>query len=205
MARPSTFSESDVVGRAMELFWAKGYEATSVSDVTGHVGVHPGSLYRVFGDKHGLFLRALACYRDTQTRTLAPLLTQDEPVVPRIRALMLAYLDLAAEQSDPRGCLIANTAGERLPGDTAVAATLAEILSVVEDGFLQGLQHAERRGEIPRGLDLPARAAMLTLFLQGLQVVVKADPDPRRLVGAVDAVLAGLGATGTAPASSPRT
>ena len=52
----------------MELFWTRGYEATSVSDLTAELGVHPGSLYRTFGDKHVLFLRALARCRDSQAR-----------------------------------------------------------------------------------------------------------------------------------------
>jgi TetR/AcrR family transcriptional repressor of nem operon len=88
--------------------------------------------------------------------------------------------------------LIANTAGERLPGDRAVASLLADVLAVVEDGFLQGLREADRRGELRNGLDLPACAAMLTMLLQGLQVVAKSDSDPLRLVRAVDAALAGL-------------
>jgi len=70
----------------MELFWTRGYEATSVADLTGELGVHPGSLYRAFGDKHALFLRALARYRETQARPLAPALLAGGPVLPRIRA-----------------------------------------------------------------------------------------------------------------------
>jgi TetR/AcrR family transcriptional repressor of nem operon len=192
MPRPQSFRESDVIERAMDLFWTKGYEGTSVTDLTEHLGVHPGSLYRTFGDKHGLFLRALKHYQDTESCRLAPRLLEEGPVMPRIRAIMIGYLRLAAEESQPRGCLIANTAGERLPGDPAVGACLADVMSTVEDGFLQGLQRAAEQKEIPDGLDLPAHAAMLTMLLQGLQVVVKIDSDPLRLTAAVDAALAGL-------------
>jgi AcrR family transcriptional regulator len=58
------FDEQDIIDHAMELFWTRGYEATSVADLTAELGVHPGSLYRTFGDKHALFLRALARYRE---------------------------------------------------------------------------------------------------------------------------------------------
>jgi TetR/AcrR family transcriptional repressor of nem operon len=131
-------------------------------------------------------------YRDTQSRRLAPLLLQEGPVLPRIRAVMVGYLEIAAQEREPRGCLIANASGERLPRDRAVAALLADVLAVVEDGFLQGLREADRRGELRAGLDLPAHAAMLTMLLEGLQVVAKSEPDPLRLVRAVDATLAGL-------------
>lgn len=178
----------------MELFWTKGYERTSLGELTEELGIPRERLYQAFGDKHGLFLRALERYRDAQARSLAPALLSEGLVLPRIRAIMLGYLQLAAEEAEPRGCLIANTAGEALPGDPAVADCLAEVLAVVEDGFRQGLEHAVRQGELPEGVDLAANAAMLTMLLQGLQVLVKLEPDPLRLTPAVDAALAGLNA-----------
>jgi TetR/AcrR family transcriptional regulator, transcriptional repressor for nem operon len=62
----------------------------------------------------------------------------------------------------------------------------------LEDGFLQGLRAAARQGEISSALDLPAAATMLTILLEGLQVVVKTDSDPRLLVSAVDTALLSL-------------
>jgi TetR/AcrR family transcriptional regulator, transcriptional repressor for nem operon len=192
MSHMQTFRDTDVVDRAMEVFWTRGYDRTSIDELTEQLGVRKDSLLEVFGDKHGLFLRALERYRDAEARSVAPALLSEGLVLPRIRAVMLGYLQLAAEESEPRGCLIANSAGEVLPGDPAVADCLAEVISVVEDGFLQALQHAERHGEISAGLDLPAYASMLTMLLQGLQVLVKLDPDPLRLTGAVDSALEGL-------------
>jgi TetR/AcrR family transcriptional repressor of nem operon len=180
----------------MELFWTRGYEATSVSNLTAELGVHPGSLYRTFGDKRMLFLRALARYRDSQARTLAPALLAGGPVLPRIRAVLIGFIELAVEQENPRGCLVANTVGELLPGDMDVAAGAAGVLSDVEDGFLQGLRAAARQGEIAPTLDLPGWAAALTMLVQGLQVVAKVDPDPRRLVQGVDAALRALAPEG---------
>jgi TetR/AcrR family transcriptional regulator, transcriptional repressor for nem operon len=187
VGRPRIFDEEQVVDRAMELFWTKGYEATSVSDLAAEFGVHPGSLYRTFGDKHVLFLRALARYRDSQARALAPSLLAGGPVLPRIRAVLVDFIELTAEQDKPRGWLAANTVGELLPGDKDAACGMADVLSDVEDGFLQGLRAAARQGEIAGTLDLPGWAATLTMLVQGLQVVAKADPDPRRLVRGVGA------------------
>jgi TetR/AcrR family transcriptional regulator, transcriptional repressor for nem operon len=190
--RPRGFDETDVIDRAMELFWTKGYDATSVSDITAELGVHPGSLYRTFCDKHALFLRALGRYRDTQARALAPELLAGGPVLPRIRAVMIGFIELAAQQEQPRGCLAANTVGERLPGDEGAALIVAGVFSDVEDGFLQGLRAAARQGEIANSVDLAGWATALTMLVQGLQVVAKVDRDPRRLVGGVDAALRSL-------------
>ena len=128
-----------------------------VSDLTAVLGVHPGSLYRTFGDKHALFLRALERYRQSQARPLAPALLAGGPVLPRIRAALVGFIELAVEEGKPRGCLAANTVGELLPGDNAVAGAVAGVLADVEDGFLQGLRAAARQGRDtrrggPRGL-----------------------------------------------------
>lgn len=194
MPRPRTFDEQDIVDRAMELFWTCGYEGTSVADLTAELGVHPGSLYRTFGDKHALFVKALVRYRDSQARTLAPTLLAGGPVLPRIRAVLLGWIELATEQDFPRGCLVANTAGELRPGDQEVAGSVHDVLSVVEDGFLQGLRAAARQREVSATLDLPACAAMLTMLLEGLQILVKVDPDPKRLAAAVDTALTSIAA-----------
>jgi TetR/AcrR family transcriptional regulator, transcriptional repressor for nem operon len=193
--RPRRFDEHDVVDQAMELFWTHGYERTSVTDLTATLGVHPGSLYRMFGDKHALFLRALDRYRQTHAEPLAPTLLGGGPVLPRLRAALVGFIELAAEQDRPRGCLIANSVGELLPDDAEVARGVAGVLAEVEDGFLQGLRAAERQGELADGLDLPGWAAALTMLVQGLQVVAKADPDPGRLIRGVDAALAPLART----------
>lgn len=192
MSRPRRFDESEVVDRAMELFWTRGYEGTSVADLTAELGVHPGSLYRTFGDKHTLFLRALDRYRETQAKALAPALLAGGPVLPKIRAVLVGFVELAAEQERPRGCLAANSVGELLPGDKDVAACVAGVLSDVEDGFLQGLRLAARQGEIASDMDLSGWASALTTLVQGLQVVVKTGSDPRRLIQGVDVTLAAL-------------
>ena len=187
--RTRGFDVDRVVDRAMELFWTKGYEATSLSDLTAELGIHPGSLYRTFGDKHALFLLALKRYHETRATPMAPGFLAGGAVLPRIREVLIGLIEIAAQEAEPRGCLVANTAGELLPGDEAVGKALGEVLGAVEDAFLVGLQLAEKQGEIPAGLDLPGWAATLTMLLQGLQVVVKTDPDPRRLARSVDGVL----------------
>jgi TetR/AcrR family transcriptional repressor of nem operon len=114
------------------------------------------------------------------------------PVLPRIRTVLLGYIEAAANETLPRGCIAVNTVGERLPLDESAKRIVGEILALVEDGFRQGLQAAARQGEIPADIDVDAYAILLMTLLQGLQIVLKVDPDPRRLTQAVDAALATL-------------
>ena len=62
MGRSKEFEESEALQKAMELFWQQGYEKTSMSDLVEHMGVHRGSLYDTFCDKHTLFLKTLDCF-----------------------------------------------------------------------------------------------------------------------------------------------
>jgi TetR/AcrR family transcriptional repressor of nem operon len=202
MARPRGFDEADILERAMQYFWTNGYESTSMSALTAHLDLHPGSLYRTFTDKHTLFLRALEHYRDTHTRQLAPRLLAGGPILTRIREILIDYLEAAADQDMPRGCIAVNTVGERLPQDQAAGRIVEEILALVEDGFRQGLNAAARQGEIPADTDVDTEATMLMTLLQGLQVIVKVERNPLRLEKMIDATLLRL--TGLEPDSSSR-
>ena len=63
MPRPKSFDEDAVLDQAVELFWDRGYEGTSLADLEAHLGLGRQSLYNAFGDKHTLFLKALDRYR----------------------------------------------------------------------------------------------------------------------------------------------
>jgi TetR/AcrR family transcriptional repressor of nem operon len=194
MGRPRTFDEEQVVRRATELFWTKGYEATSIAELSAELGVHPGSLYRSFGNKEALFQRAVEHYRDHWAAGLGPYLCAGGPVLPRVRAVLVDFIEQAAGQQPPRGCLIANSIGELLPeGEASLTELLGGTLAVVEDGFLQGLRLAAEHGELANPGQLAAHAALLTMLLEGLQIRLKVEPDPRRLLPAVDSGLAALG------------
>ena len=74
MARPKAFDEEVVLDRAVEVFWAKGYEATSIQDLVDAMGIQRGSLYATFGGKHQLFLTALDRYGEVVVKKLLAIL-----------------------------------------------------------------------------------------------------------------------------------
>jgi TetR/AcrR family transcriptional regulator, transcriptional repressor for nem operon len=96
-----------------------------------------------------LFLRALAPYCETQARALAPALLAVGPVLPRIRAVMVGFIKLAAEQEKPRGCLTANTIDELCPAMRMPRRVWRVSWPMPRTGFLQGLRAAERQGRSP--------------------------------------------------------
>lgn len=188
--RPRSFDDAQVVDGALELFWRRGYAATSFRDLKAELGVLPGSLYAAYGDKHALFLRTLSRFAE-RTRQQATDLTAASPVLPRARDLLVAVLD-AAHDTPGRGCMLGNTAAELLPDDDAAARLVRDGFVALEDGLRQALEAGQRTGEVRTDVDCGAQARLLLALMQGLHIVARAEAEPRRLADAIDAALAGL-------------
>ena len=179
-----------MVDRAKDVFWQRGYSATSIRELKDELGVLPGSLYGAFGDKHALFLRALDRYADG-TRTAAASLVDQGPVLPRVRELLSSVL-MAARAAPGRGCMLGNTAAEALPDDAAAGQIVRDAFRELEGGIERALAIAQRTGEIRDDVDCGAHARLLLALMQGLHVVARAEHDPERLHDVIDAALAPL-------------
>lgn len=187
--RPREFDEDAAVRQAMELFWERGYTATSIQDLVDALGVQRGSIYAAFGSKEALLLRALACYSGMVTPALAGLAGGGE-VVPHLREYLSLPLQRAAADS-ATGCLLGNTSVEMAAGDTAIAEAVRRGFGSLEDTISGALERAYDRGELPRR-DARSQARMLIAVEQGLEVLSRTAADPGSLTGVVDATLAGL-------------
>jgi TetR/AcrR family transcriptional regulator, transcriptional repressor for nem operon len=188
--RPRSFDDDQVVNGAKDVFWRRGYAATSLRELKDELGVLPGSLYGAFGDKHALFLRALERYAD-DTRGAASSILADGPVLPRIGELLSEVL-AAARTAPGRGCMLGNTATELLPRDEAAGRVVRGAFGALENAIEQALAVAQRAGEIREDIDCAAQARLLVVLMQGLHVVARAEPDPHRLDDVVHVALASL-------------
>lgn len=101
MGRPKKFKREDVIQTAMELFWLKGYSATSLSDLTEATGLNKKSLYNEFGSKHDLFKVSLEAYNLLKGHQVDIL--SEKPLG---KANVIRYLEDLAESSSTKGCLL---------------------------------------------------------------------------------------------------
>ncbi|MDF3288190.1 TetR/AcrR family transcriptional regulator [Streptomyces silvisoli] len=191
MARTREFDTEAAVSRTMELFWVRGYEATSVRDLTRHLGIGQGSLYAAFGDKDGLYRAALEHYRTTFAAAALRSLDEGSDARSAIRAMLIERVRIAVELGG-RGCLLVNAACERVPEDAATHRTVRDALGASQDALAEVLRVAADRGEISTRHDAHTLAAFLVTFLNGLLVSSKITPDPRALEPLVEVALATL-------------
>jgi TetR/AcrR family transcriptional repressor of nem operon len=190
MARTKEFDPDAALQSALELFWGRGYEATSMADLVEHLGIGRASLYATFGNKRDLYLRALDRYGENHQPQLVRELSQPGPALPAVRAVVRRF---AAEAMDEghraRGCFVTNTAAELAPHDPAAARRVEVSWEHLETLLHSALVRAQAQGELAEGRDPLALARMLLVLLQGLRVVGKASSDPARVRDATEQAL----------------
>ncbi len=193
MPRSKQFDTDVALTAAMELFWRKGYEATSVSDLVQHLGIGKASLYATFGSKHELYVLALDRYlAGGRGPSDEQVLTEAESPLAGVRALLERYA-AASPADQPRGCLMVNATVESPPEDTEVTRRLDARRDRLEGQLVTALDRARALGELPPSADPRALARFLTVLLNGMKVLSRAgDREGPRLAGAVDVAMAAL-------------
>ncbi|MGW7790817.1 TetR/AcrR family transcriptional regulator [Streptomyces tricolor] len=190
MARTKEFDPDAALQSALELFWQRGYEATSMADLVAHLGIGKASLYATFGSKHELYLRALDRYEQSGLAPIVHELSQPGPALPAVRSLVRRYAREATdEQSRLQGCMITNTAAELAPHDPAAARGVVRKCPPLHPLRPRGVARPRGQGELPPGRDPLALARTLLVLLQGLRVVGKASTDPARIRDAAEQAL----------------
>lgn len=173
MPRPKEFDRSQVIKRAMDVFWQKGYEATSISDLTEATALKPGSLYNTFGSKHAIYLEALDYYMANVGGKVFAVL--DEPLSGRA-AIEQCFNDLIdAELADPleRGCFMQNSIMERAACDQDVykRACVGEAQGVA--AFRRALERGQSAGEIRQGLATEETARYLVGVVYAVRTMAR--------------------------------
>jgi TetR/AcrR family transcriptional repressor of nem operon len=193
VARTKEFDPDAVLQKALELFWERGYEATSMADLVEHLGIARASIYTTFGGKHDLYLKALDRYLQTRDPDLVEMLSQPGPVLPAVRALVELYAHDSAYGDRRWGCMVVNAAVEVVPSDPQAARRVAASWDTLETVLTSALTRARAQGEIPEQKDPRALARFLLVLLQGIRVLGRAQADPGRVRDATAQALSILG------------
>lgn len=175
MPRPKEFNPDEALEKAMQVFWHKGYEATSMEDLLTAMNLNRGSLYATFGDKRELFLKAMDLYCTSGgIGSRLSILNQPGPAIPLIRQFVSAMLEFGLSDPQRRGCLMTNTVMELAPHEKDIALKVSRRLQMAEEGFFQLLTRAKREGELANDKDPRALARVLVTMMQGTIVMIKA-------------------------------
>ncbi|HKP62688.1 MAG TPA: TetR/AcrR family transcriptional regulator [Polyangiales bacterium] len=191
MGRPREFDETQVLDRALEVFWRKGYEGASVEDLVQATGLSRASLYGAFGDKDKLYERAIERYRDEHRADIEAIVASASTATEALQLVLRSVLSSSCSRSGPRGCflLAAGTSGQ---GPGVAREALRDNLDQLERVFMELVGRGQRSGEFRRDVDATAQARMLVVLLQGMASTARGGWGKDRLEAAAQAALAQL-------------
>jgi TetR/AcrR family transcriptional repressor of nem operon len=192
MARPRAFDEQAVLDAATDIFWAKGYEATSTRDLSAGIGLTPSSMYAAFGDKRGLFRRALDHYLGGLRRKIADLEAMRSPGL-AITRFFDDIIERSLADALRRGCMLVNCALEAPSEDREFRGAIARELKLIEDFFRDRIVSAQQCGEVTPTVSADDAARQLLAVLLGVRVLARVRPERLLLAGAVGQTLSMLG------------
>ncbi len=165
-----SFDEDVALEKAMHVFWAKGYEPASITDLLEGMGLNRGSFYNAFGGKKQLFVKALSKYDRGRQATLARLEALDSPK----QAIATFFDDIVAgtvADQDHKGCFVFNTALEISSHDEKVRGIVINGVRETEAFFRRCIEVGQARREIPGALDPEATAKALLALIVAIRVL----------------------------------
>lgn len=157
----------------MEAFWAKGYEATSLMDLVSATGMHKGSLYKAFGDKHSLFMQALKRYVKSMRRAKDEALANAKSPIDGIRTVMHKMVEFLDDSPSPMGCLAINSLIELAPHDSEVKAIMVDHIDRMRSSLCEAVTQAQACGQISKARPPELVTAMLMTMLAGVGTTIK--------------------------------
>lgn len=177
MARTKDFDENEVLIKAINLFWHKGYNGTSMQDLVDGLGISRSSLYDTYGDKHTLFMKALESYKATASDTMCNIINNSVSAKVAIRRLLeLTTLELIDDDLR-KGCFMTNAAVEVAPHDVEVNKVVCQNDQQIEDAFYMAIKKGQQSGEITNKQDARALARFIFNTAQGMRVSAKLNSD----------------------------
>lgn len=177
MARQREFDEEKALEAAMQLFWEKGFEATSLSDLTLRMGIQRPSIYSTFGDKKGLFEAALRKYTGAHAAYVRSNLQNNSSVKEAFRAFFENIVAKEYQKSPNWGCFCINSMVELSPHDEKYEILTREHQMYLSVIFQETIERGLRSGELDSGINAKSVAQTLVVSLIGLTVFMKSRPE----------------------------
>ena len=166
-----TFNIDEATDKAIEVFWKKGYEATSMSDLTQAMQINKGSLYNAFGSKKALFDRALARYDQNNRAAKLEKLRKSPDAVAAITGLFDSLIEDARQDPRNLGCFVVNTAQDLPNQPPEVAEVVKGSLDDIERFFAEMIERGKKAGQSPATIGPEETAQALLSMLVGLRLL----------------------------------
>lgn len=187
--RPRQYDLERVLDTAMDLFWQRGYQTTSLNDLMQATALSKSSLYQVFGSKRELFMRCLERYQELTTADLWRRLESSKSGKQFLADTLLHVIEEGRGAEEPRGCMLMNTATENAQPDIEIANCVTRGLQAYYTIFRRAIENAQIEGTIARDRDVDLLADYVVTNVSGLRTMLKAGSNINSLKSLVAVIL----------------
>lgn len=192
MARPPEFDRSDVIKRAMNIFWRDGYGKTSISDLEMTTGLGRGSIYAAFAGKRGLFVESLRLYRNLELAEVISVLDRCSSGKVAIERRFAEVIKARDFEDSWFGCLMVNSIVELAGKDEELMAQLGSMRRELEDAYFSAVERGQKSGDISSAISARTWARHLTSLDMGLAVMLRSGASKEALRDSISVTLASL-------------
>lgn len=183
------FDIDTALAKAMDVFWANGYEAASLSELTETMGIGKKSLYDTFGNKQSLFLKSLEHYVDITIRDMRVQLSAEGSPLANVKALLCNWQTIHG-QPGSCGCMLGTNIADFNTEDEAIAKIMRAYLQRTEDVFTAALARAKSAKELSSETDPRNLACLILCIIHGMALLGRVMDEDTTLEGAVTAAIA---------------
>lgn len=181
-----------VIQKATNLFWEKGFHATSMRNLHEVIDMHPGSIYASFGSKEGLFKETLRCYAEAGLARLAACSEQASSPLEALRTF-IKTLVIGDQQPSPSDmCMLVKSIAELTQDNAELLAEAKRLLGEIENAFAALLAQAQEHGELDKSKDPQRLARFLQMQLMGLRAYARANDGDAQINELIDDAFACL-------------
>jgi AcrR family transcriptional regulator len=189
--RPSGFDQAAALDRAMEMFWERGYEGTTLEDLQAAMGnISPTSFYHAFGSKEALFRQVVEMYQQTVGGPALTALEQSPTAREAIQQMLRLTAESFCRPGKPHGCMLILGATKCTPANAGAQDYLQSIRRQTPTVLKRRLNRAVTEGDLPASADIAAIAAFYATVLHGLAVRAGDGASRKALMAAVDGAMA---------------
>ncbi|MEM9081051.1 MAG: TetR/AcrR family transcriptional regulator [Verrucomicrobiota bacterium] len=186
--RPKNFEPEVVLRQALEVFWTKGYEATSLTDLLGAMGLGRQSFYSEFGSKRELFLLAVRNYAENETAAMISLIRGGETALEGIRSFFEEAMQAHFSQAR-RGCFLTNSIAILSKSDGDFRECLESCVGGLREAFVERVEEGIESGEFAQDIDSEAMGMLFFVIGQGLSVAGKCVQSRKQVEASVKELL----------------
>lgn len=192
MARAKNYKVEDKLELAMQLFWERGYHATSIQQLVDSLGINRASIYDSFGSKKGLYMRSLESYANQQTTRMADFLYQFVNVRQGLYALFEYEINSSLNEPVKRGCFWINATAEIANSDAEILNQLEEIKTQFEKVFFNYLQYGVNQGQVSSFKDVNSLVHYFLCIYSGIKTNSKLQSNSTEFLNIVGVALKSL-------------